>query len=58
MFWSIKIWLDIKWKEFRVNCIKLELIMFVKLLCLDDKRYILNDNISSLTYFHKDIRRK
>ena len=26
------------------------------LSCFDDKRYILGDGISSLTYFHRDIR--
>ena len=26
------------------------------LVCFDDKRYILDDGINSLAYFHKDIR--
>ena len=29
-----KKWWNIKWKEFKVNCIELELIMFAKCLCL------------------------
>ena len=33
MFCLIKKWWDIKWREFKVNCIKLEL-MFVKFLGL------------------------
>ena len=28
----------------------------IYLSCFDDKRYILNDGINSLAYFHKDIR--
>ena len=28
----------------------------VSLSCFDDKRYILDDGIDSLTYFHTDIR--
>ena len=37
---------------------KLELTKFLKFLlsCFDDKRYILNDGINSLAYFHKDVR--
>ena len=27
----------------------------ISLSCFDDKRYILNDGINSLAYFHKDI---
>ena len=28
----------------------------LSLSCFDDKRYILNDGINSLAYFHKDIK--
>ena len=28
----------------------------ISLSCYDDKRYILDDGISTLAYFHKDIR--
>ena len=27
----------------------------VSLFCFDDKRYILDDGVNSLAYFHKDI---
>ena len=30
----------------------------ISLSCLDDKRYILDDGINTLTYFHKDIIQK
>ena len=47
--------LGIIWKRFKVNCIELELIIFVKFFVLfHDERYILDDGIISLTYFHKD----
>ena len=28
----------------------------ISLSCFDDKRYILNDGINTLAYFHKDIK--
>ena len=28
----------------------------ISLSCFDDKRYILDDGINSLAYFHKDVR--
>ena len=28
----------------------------ISLCCFDDKRYILDDGINSLAYFHKDVR--
>ena len=28
----------------------------ISLSCFDDKRYILDDDINTLAYFHKDIR--
>ena len=28
----------------------------ISLSCFDDKRYILDDGINSLAYFHKDIK--
>ena len=28
----------------------------ISLLCFDDKRYILDDGVNSLAYFHKDIK--
>ena len=60
MFCLIKKWWDITWKEFKVNHIKLELMMFLKisLSCFDDKRYILDNGVNTLDYFHKGIRSK
>ena len=34
MFWLIKKWWAVKWKEFKANYIELELMMFEKFLCL------------------------
>ena len=28
----------------------------ISLYCFDDNRYVLNDGVSTLVYFHKDIR--
>ena len=28
----------------------------ISLSCFDDKRYVLNDGVNTLTYFHKDIK--
>ena len=28
----------------------------ISLSCFDDKRYILDDGVNSLSYFHKDVR--
>ena len=28
----------------------------ISLSCVDDKRYILGDDINSLAYFHKDVK--
>ena len=28
----------------------------ISLSCFDDKRYILDDDVNSLAYFHKDIK--
>ena len=57
MFYLINTLLGIKGKEFKVIYIELELTMFVKFLsCFDDIRYILDDGINSLAYFHKDVR--
>ena len=29
----------------------------ISLSCFDDKRFILDDGITTLTYFHKDLKR-
>ena len=28
----------------------------ISLSCFDDKRYVLNDDVNTLAYFHKDIK--
>ena len=28
----------------------------ISLSCFDDKRYVLNDGVNTLAYFHKDIK--
>ena len=28
----------------------------ISLSCFDDKRYVLNDRVNTLAYFHKDIK--
>ena len=30
----------------------------ISLLCFDDKRFVLDDGIHTLAYFHKDIRKQ
>ena len=48
--------LDIKWKEFKVKKHKLGTyeIDKISLSCFDDKRYVLDDGIHTLSYFHKN----
>ena len=48
-----------KMKEFKLDCIELELMMFVNslhLVFMIRCRYILDDGISSLAYFHQDVK--
>ena len=47
MFYLIKKLLDIKWKEFKVKKHKLGTYGI-------DKRYVLDDGIYTLSYFHKN----
>ena len=56
MFCLIKILLETKWKEFKVKKYKLGTYEIDKmsLSYLDDKRYVLDDGICTLAYFHKD----
>ena len=60
MFCLIKKWWDITWKEFKVNHIKLKLMMFLKisLSCFDNKGYILDNGVNTLAYFHNGLRIK
>ena len=55
MFYLIKKLLDIKWKEFKVkNKLGTSEIDKISLSCFDDKRYVLDDGIYTLSYFHKN----
>ena len=55
MFYLIKKLSDMKWKEFKVKEHKLATYEIIKisLSCFHDKRYVLNDGIHTLSYFHK-----
>ena len=48
--------LDTKWKEFKVKKDKLGTyeIDKISLSCFNDKRYVLDDGIYTLSYFHKN----
>ena len=56
MFSLIKKLLDIKWKEFKVKKHKLGTyeIEKISLSCFDNNRYVLDDGIYTLCYFHKN----
>ena len=55
MFYFIKKLLDIKWKEFKVkNKLGTYEIDKISLSCFDDRRYVLDDGIFTLSYFHKN----
>ena len=53
MFYLIKKLLDMKWKESKVKIGTYE-IDGISLSCFDDKRYVLDDGIQTLSYFHKN----
>ena len=49
---------DIKWEEFKVISTNLEhKISKISLSCFDDKRFVLDDGIHTLAYFHKDLKK-
>ena len=56
MFYSIKKLLNTKWKEFKVKKHKLGTyeIDKISLSCFDNKRYVLDNGIYTLSFFHKD----
>ena len=55
MFCLIKKLLDIRWKEYKLkNKIGTYEIDKISLSCFDDKRYVLDDGVNTLAYFHKD----
>ena len=41
-----------KVKKIQINCTELELMIS----CFDDKRYVLDNGVITLAYFHKDIK--
>ena len=53
MFSLIKKLLDIKWKEYKLKIGTYE-IDKISLSCFDDKRFVLDDGVNTLAYFHKD----
>ena len=62
MFYLIKKLLDTKWKEFKLKNSKNHKIRTyeidkISLSCFDDKKFILDDGIHTLAYFHKDSRK-
>ena len=55
MSYLMKKLLDTKRKEFKVkNKLKTYEIDKISLSCFDDKRYVLDDGIRPLAYFHED----
>ena len=56
MFYLIKKLLDTKWKKIQNKKHKLETyeIDKISLSCFDNKRYVLDDGIYTLSYFHKN----
>ena len=49
-----------KWKEFKVKKHKTGTYEMnkISLSCFDDKRFVLDDGIHTLAYFHKDLRKQ
>ena len=45
-------------KRIRSKKHKLGTYKINKILCFDDKRYVLDDGIHTLSYFHKNIAKK
>ena len=56
----IKKVLDIQWKEFKLRKHKIGTyeIDKVSLSCFDDKRFVLDNGVHTLAYFHKDCNKK
>ena len=46
----------IKWEEFKAKNIKWEHINKISLCVFDDKRFVLNDGIHILAYFHEGLK--
>ena len=60
MFYLIKKILDIKWKNIQAKKHKIGTyeIDKISLSCFDDKRFVLDNGINTLVYFHKDCNKK
>ena len=59
MFCLIKKLLDIRWTEYNLrNKIGTYEIDKISLSCFDDKRYVLDDGVNTLAYFHKNCNKK
>ena len=58
MFYLMKKLLEIRRIQAKNHKIEAYEIDKVSLSCFDDKRFILNDGIHTLTCFHKDSRKK
>ena len=57
MFCLINISLGIKKRiQSKLHRIETYDVCKISLFCFDDKRYILNDDINSLAYFHKYVK--
>ena len=49
---------DTKWEEFKTkNKLGTYEINKISLLCFDDRRFVLDDGIHTLAYFHKDVKK-
>ena len=55
MFCSIKKITRLNMKRIQSKLHRID-VCKISLFCFDDKRYILDDGINSLAYFHKDIK--
>ena len=60
MFCLIKKFLDIRWKGYKLkkHIIGTYKIDKTSLSCFGDKRYVLDDGVNTLAYFHKDCNKK
>ena len=57
MFSLIKKLLDIKRKKYKLRIGTYE-VDKISLSCFDDKRFVLNNGVNTLAYFHKDCNKK
>ena len=57
MFSLIKKLLDIKRKKYKLRIGTYE-VEKISLSCFDDKRFVLNNGVNTLAYFHKDCNKK